>query len=61
MDGTPFEGEAASSYDKDFKYHVGDIITVPDFDEDAWEECAPGIHFFITETEAREYWHERDE
>ena len=55
MDGTPFEGEAVSSHDPDFKYRVGDVISVPDFDEDVWNECAPGIHFFITETEAREY------
>ena len=55
LDGTLFEGEAASQHDPDFKYRVGDVISVPDFDDDVWNECAPGIHFFITETEAREY------
>jgi hypothetical protein len=55
LDGSVFNGEAHSSYDRDFKYHTGDVVTVPDFDENVWAECAPGIHFFITETEAREY------
>lgn len=45
-----------SKYDKGFKYRVGEIIFVDDFDEDRWEECSTGIHFFITEREAIEYF-----
>ena len=44
-----------SSYDKSFIYWVGDIVEVVDFDTDRWNECAPGIHFFITRQEAVEY------
>lgn len=28
---------------------------VADFDENRWNECAPGIHFFITRDEAVRY------
>jgi len=38
----------ASNYDKDFIYEVGKIVSVDDFDEDRWNECSTGIHFFLT-------------
>ena len=38
-----------------FTYRVGETVEVPDFDEDRWEECAAGIHFFLTRAEAEEY------
>ena len=38
-----------------FKYEKGETIFIDNFCEDRWEECAPGIHFFITEKEARDY------
>lgn len=44
--------EIASSYDNDFVYHVGEIASVQGFDDDRRNECAPGIHFFITRQEA---------
>jgi hypothetical protein len=47
--------EAHSGHDYEFLYHVGDELSVPDFDENRWEECAPGIHFFITKLEAINY------
>ena len=47
--------EVSSSYDFKFKYRVGEIIKVDNFDEDRWNECAPGIHFFITREEAVKY------
>ena len=37
-----------SSYDLDFVYRVGETVSVDDFDDNRWNECAPGIHFFIT-------------
>ena len=48
-------GTVRSSYDSDFVYEVGEIVTAPNFCEDRWEECAPGIHFFINRQEAVEY------
>ena len=44
--------EIASDYDSDFIYKIGEIVSVPDFDEDRKNECVPGIHFFITRQEA---------
>ena len=46
---------AYSRYDTDFIYKKGETVTVEDFDPDRWNECAPGIHFFITRIEAVEY------
>ena len=47
--------EIASGYDIDFIYKIGEIVSVADFDEDRRNECAPGIHFFITRQEAVDY------
>ena len=46
---------AHSSYDVDFAYKVGETVHVEDFDTNRWNECAPGIHFFITRIEAVKY------
>ena len=48
-------GTVRSNYDPDFVYNVGEIVTEPNFCEDRWEECAPGIHFFINRQEAVQY------
>ena len=48
-------GTVRSDYDPDFVYNVGEIVTAPNFCEDRWEECAPGIHFFINRQEAVQY------
>ena len=47
--------EVASDRDKDFIYRVGEIAEVKDFDEDRWNECSTGIHFFINFQEAVKY------
>ena len=47
--------EVSSNYDKEFIYRVGEIVSVEDFDANRWNECAPGIHFFITREEAVRY------
>ena len=44
-----------SSWDSNFIYRIGDIVEVADFDTNRWNECAPGIHFFITRQEAVNY------
>lgn len=46
---------AYSKYNSDFEYRVGAMVSVDDFCEDRWEECAPGIHFFINRQEAVDY------
>mgnify|MGYP002513028109 FL=1 len=56
LDGTKSDKiEAVSQYDEDFIYCVGEIISVPDFCEDRWNECSAGIHFFINRQEAVDY------
>ncbi|MDB1521149.1 DUF5758 domain-containing protein [Bifidobacterium adolescentis] len=51
----PPDTTAYSGYDTDFTYRKGETVSVEDFDTDRWNECAPGIHFFITRIEAVEY------
>ena len=51
-DGTT---EVRSNYDSNFIYKVGKIVEEPNFCEDRWRECAPGIHFFINRQEAVNY------
>ena len=47
--------KAVSDYDTDFIYTVGKTVSVKDFNDNRWNECAPGIHFFITRQEAVNY------
>ena len=44
-----------SNYDSDFIYRVGTTVEVENFETDRWDECAAGIHFFITRQEAVQY------
>ena len=46
---------ATSRYDENFVYKVGETIEIADFDENRWNECSSGIHFFITRGEAVQY------
>ena len=46
---------AVSKYDNTFKYEIGEIVKVDDFDNNRFEECTSGIHFFITRDEAVAY------
>ena len=46
---------AISKYDSSFVYTVGETVEVKDFDEDRWDECSTGIHFFINRKEAENY------
>lgn len=45
----------ASDFDSGFIYTVGSTVVERDFDENRWEECAPGIHFFMNKKEAVDY------
>ena len=51
----PPDTTAYSSYDPDFTYQKGKTVHVENFDTNRWDECATGIHFFITRIEAVEY------
>jgi hypothetical protein len=56
FDGTPtYVTVVASDYDHNFKYTVGEIVEELKFDDNRWNECAPGIHCFITRNEAVNY------
>lgn len=52
--GEPTE-VAYSQHDEEFAYRVGETVRPDRFDEDRWNECAPGIHYFITREEAEEW------
>ena len=54
MDGSHFE-TAYSINDDEFIYRTGETVSVPDFDEDRFHECAPGIHFFMDKMSAAKY------
>ena len=47
--------EVNSSYDSEFIYRLGEIVTVEDFDENRWNECSTGIHFFMNKDNAINY------
>ena len=39
----------------DFEYHTGEYVYPDSFDENRWDECSNGIHFFMTKDEAIAY------
>ena len=53
-DGCKFKA-AASQWDPSFIYRVGEYVSVDNFDENRYNECAPGIHFFIDKQAALDY------
>ena len=56
MDGATSDlTEVTSDRDNSFVYKVGEMVSVPDFCEDRWQECSAGIHFFINRQEAVNY------
>ena len=56
VNGTQYKDESVCSvHDKNFVYTVGQEVSVPDYDDDRWNECSRGIHFFITREEAVRY------
>ena len=46
---------ARSMHDASVTYRAGERVTPDSFCDDWLEECAPGIHFFITRAEAEAY------
>lgn len=56
LDGTPSDIKSvASRLNSKFIYTIGETVEVPNFDTNRWNECAPGIHFFITRQEAVDF------
>lgn len=53
-DGNPCYS-ARSYYSSNFVYEVGATVTARDFCEDRLQECAAGIHFFLTPEEAKAF------
>lgn len=56
LDGSKLEEDSVvSDRDRNFRYIIGTIVRVPDFDENRLEECSTGIHFFVNRQEAVDY------
>ena len=47
--------EAISEHDGKTTYHIGETVRCDKWDEERFNECSGGIHFFITRIEAEEY------
>jgi len=49
IDGTDSDKTfVRSDYISSFIYKLGEVIEEPNFDENRWNECSSGIHFFIS-------------
>ena len=56
LDGTPYEDDKIVNYNcVETIYKVGEIVHPDSWDDDRWNECSHGIHFFITRDEAVRY------
>ena len=52
LEGNVLEQAAVCDRDCNFSYIPGTVVSVLDFDENRWNECSTGIHFYITREEA---------
>ena len=56
IDGTPSELKEITNYNyKETTYKVGEIVYADSWDENRWNECSHGIHFFIDRQSAVDY------
>lgn len=56
LDGSISDLKSINSLnDANFYYRVGETVFADSFDEDRWNECSHGIHFFISRELARIY------
>lgn len=44
-----------SNFDETFIYEVGKTVSVDNFNNNRWNECSTGIHFFVNRQEAVQY------
>ena len=54
IDGKPINS-TYSLHDDKFIYSVGQYVKVDNFDDNRWNECSAGIHFFMSKEEAEKY------
>ena len=54
-DGNPVNEITNYSYYPNITYKVGETVLPDSFDEDRWNECSNGIHFFINKQDAIDY------
>ena len=50
-----FDSVTNVSYTPNIEYKVGEMVYPDKFDEDRWNECSNGIHFFINKQDAINY------
>ena len=55
FEGTKFFDEAWSTVAEGFCYKLGEWVYAENFNEDRWYDSAGGIHFWMTEDEAKAY------
>ena len=57
LDGSPtvFDSVENANYTPHVTYTVGETVMPDSFDDNRWNECSHGIHFFITRQEAVDY------
>ena len=57
LEGEPINTDSVTNteYSPNIVYKVGKFVYPDDFDDDRWNECSHGIHFFINRQEAVEY------
>lgn len=56
LDGTVSKEKIChSNFNRKFIYEVGKTVKVDDFDNNRWNQCTEGIHFFINRQEALNY------
>ena len=56
LDGTPYHcDEVVNTNFIETIYKVGEIVRPDSWDDNRWNECSNGIHFFITRDEAVRY------
>lgn len=48
--------KANSMFSMETEYVIGEDVEADSFDENRWEECSNGIHFFMDEESARNYF-----
>ena len=56
LDGSESKSDVAvSKHDSSFVYRIGETVEVTDFDQNRWNECSTGIHFFMNREDAVKY------
>ena len=57
LDGTPYKDDKVVNYNfgRETTYKMGEIVRPDSWDDNRWNECSHGIHFFVTRDEAVMY------